>query len=78
MIKQPTIPTMPKRPKRKEVGMDKEWITIVFQNGDVAHYKPEEYTDYHYDKICFIVIRDKQWIGIYNIDEIKYVEVIQE
>ena len=30
--------------------MDNEYITIVFQNGDICHYKPNEYTDYRYDR----------------------------
>lgn len=55
-----------------------EWLIICSKDGEYAKYKPDEYTDYHYDKKCFIVIRDEQWIGIYNIDEIKCVEVIQE
>ena len=30
-------------------------IEIVFKNGDMAHYKPEEYTDYRYDGKYFAV-----------------------
>ena len=51
------------------------WITIDFKNGEYCHYKPSEYTDYQYDGKYFIVIRDKQWIGLYNLDEIRYVEI---
>jgi len=50
-------------------------IEIVFRNGDMAHYKPDEYTDYRYDGKYFIVIRDKQWIGFYNLDCVEYIEV---
>jgi len=50
-------------------------IEIVFKNGDMAHYKPEEYTDYRYDGKYFIVIFEKQWIGFYNLDAIEYIEV---
>ena len=50
-------------------------IEIVFRNGDMCHYKPEEYTDYKYDGKYFIVIRDKQWIGFYNLDCVEYIEV---
>lgn len=50
-------------------------ITIVFKNGDMVHYLPEEYTDYRYDGKYFIVIRDKQWIGFYNLDCVEYIEV---
>lgn len=68
-VKQPTVPPMPIKEE------DKEWLVIKFKDGDLAHYAPNEYTDYYYDKVCFVVIRDKQWIGIYNIDEIKWIEV---
>lgn len=50
-------------------------IEIVFRNGDMAHYNPDEYTDYRYDMKYFIVIKDKQWIGFYNLDCVEYIEV---
>lgn len=68
-VKQPTVPPMPIKEE------DNEWLIIKFKDGEYAKYKPNEYTDYYYDKVCFVVIRDKQWIGIYNIDEIKWIEV---
>ena len=52
-----------------------KWITIDFRNGEICHYGPEEYTDYQYDGKYFIVIKDKQWIGFYNLDVIRYIEV---
>ena len=55
--------------------MDNEYITIVFQNGDICHYKPNEDTDYNYDRKYFIVIKDKRWIGFYNLDCIEYIEI---
>lgn len=51
------------------------WVIIEFKNGEIRRYKPDEYTEYSYDRRYFIVIRDKQWIGLYNLDEIRYVEV---
>ena len=53
-------------------------IEIVFKNGDMTHYKPEEYTDYKYDGKYFIVIFEKQWIGFYNLTEIEYITVEKE
>lgn len=50
-------------------------IEIVFKNGDMAHYKPNEYTDYKYDGKYFIVIYEKQWVGFYNLDCVEYIEV---
>ena len=50
-------------------------IEIVFRNGEVAHYKPSEYTEYRYDGKYFIVIKDCQWIGFYNLDCVECIEV---
>jgi len=50
-------------------------IEIVFRNGNMTHYSPNEYTDYKYDGKYFIVIREKQWIGFYNLDCVEYIEV---
>ena len=50
-------------------------IEIVFRNGDMTHYKSDEYTDYKYDGKYFIVIYEKQWIGFYNLDCVEYIEV---
>ena len=55
--------------------MKYEFITIVFQNGNICHYSPSEYTDYKYDGKYFIVIYEKQWIGFYNLDCVEYIEV---
>ena len=52
-----------------------KWITIDFKNGEICHYSPSEYTDYNYDGKYFIVIKDKQWIGFYNLTEIRYIEI---
>ena len=51
-------------------------IKIVFKNGDMTNYKPEDYTDYKYDGKYFIVIREKKrWIEFYNLDCVEYIEV---
>ena len=50
-------------------------IEIVFQNGDIASYKPDEYTDYKYDGKYFIVMNDKMWIGFYNLAVIEYITI---
>ena len=52
-----------------------EYITIIFTNGEKCTYKPDEYTEYLYDGRCFIVIRDKQWIGIFNMDCVGFITV---
>lgn len=45
-------------------------IKITFKNGNICTWGKDEYTDYKYDGKCFIVIRDEQWVGIYNMDNI--------
>ena len=49
-------------------------IRIVFKNGEVIKWKRKDFTDYTYDRKCFIVIRKKQWVGIYNLDCIATIE----
>lgn len=49
-------------------------LRIVFKNGEVIVYQPDQYTDYSYDSKCFIVIKGRQWIGIYNMDGVSCVE----
>lgn len=45
-------------------------IYIYFKDGKVDIWKSKEYTDYYYDRKCFIIIRKKRWVGIYNLDSI--------
>lgn len=45
-------------------------IKITFKNGNICTWGKDEYTDYKYDGKCFIVIRNEQWVGIYNMDNI--------
>ena len=68
--RQPTITTN----KEKDMSEEK-WITIDFKNGENCHYTPDEYTDYRYDGKYFVVIFEKQWIGFYNLDEVRYIEI---
>lgn len=52
-------------------------IEILLKSGDVIHYNPAQFTDYKYDGKAFIVIKDCRWIGIYNWDNVAYVEVYE-
>ncbi len=45
-------------------------IKIVFKNGSVAKWKKGEWTGYKYDGKCFIVTKNEQWVGIYNMDSV--------
>lgn len=53
-------------------------IDITFKDGDMAHYEPDQYTDYKYDGEYFIVVYNEQWIGLYNLDDIKRIDVKRE
>ena len=53
-------------------------LKICFKNGEIKKYKHKEYTDYYYDGKVFVVIRKKQWIGIYNLDCIATVEYLED
>ena len=50
-------------------------IEITFKDGDMAHYEPNQYTDYKYDGKYFIVIYNEQWIGFYNLDAVKRIDI---
>ena len=50
-------------------------IEIVLKDGSCITYEGNEYTDYQYDRKFFIILYEKQWIGLFNLDEIKYVMI---
>jgi hypothetical protein len=49
-------------------------LEITFKNGNTVTYKPESFTDYSYQGAVFVVIKDSQWIGIYSMDMIAFIE----
>ena len=49
--------------------MDKV-LVIVLKNGRKVVWTPIEYDDYSYDGEAFIVKKNGEWVGIYNIDSI--------
>ncbi len=50
-------------------------INITLSNGSFTQWNRDQFTDYMYDGKCFIVIKDHQWVGIYNLDFVLSVEV---
>lgn len=50
-------------------------IQITFNNGAFISWNKDQYTDYMYDGKCFIIIKESQWVGIYNMSAIRSVEV---
>ena len=49
-------------------------LEITFKNGNVVTYDADSYTDYSYQGAVFVVIKKMQWIGIYNMDMIAFIE----
>ncbi|GEM_PF-864782 len=49
-------------------------LHIIMRNGHIINYEPNQFTDYQYDGKFFVVIKGKQWIGLYNLDCIEYVQ----
>lgn len=45
-----------------------ELIKIVMTNGEEVKWTKEEWDDYLYDEKYFIVKRNGQWVGMYNLD----------
>ena len=50
-------------------------IQITMDNGIYDEWKPEQYTDYMYDGRCFIITKDEQWVGIYNLDSVRRIVI---
>ena len=50
-------------------------INITLSNGTFIQWNENQYTDYMYDGKCFIVINGNQWVGIYNLDFVRSIEV---
>lgn len=45
-------------------------IKIVMTNGCTVTWGGGEYTDYKYDGKFFIIMKDENWIGFYNLDHV--------
>ncbi len=43
----------------------------IHNDGAYDEWKPGQYTDYMYDGKCFIIMRDGQWVGVYNMDSVR-------
>ena len=50
-------------------------IQITMVNGSYICWNKDQYTDYLYDGKIFAVIRDSQWVGIYNIDRVQEIRI---
>lgn len=50
-------------------------IQITMANGSYICWDKEQYTDYMYDGKVFVIIKNSQWVGIYNINQIREIRV---
>ena len=52
-------------------------ITIVFKNGEIQVYQPsDDWADYRvFDRYFAVINNGGAWIGYYNLDEIRLIEV---
>ena len=53
----------------------KAMIQITMANGRYICWDKEQYTDYMYDGKVFVIIKDSQWVGIYNINQVREIRV---
>ncbi len=43
-------------------------LKIYLNDGNIDVWKENQFDDYYYDKKVFVVIRNGQWVGVYNMD----------
>lgn len=48
-------------------------LRIVLKDGNIREYKGESFTDYEWRPEAFIVLKDDQWIAIFNWECVKEV-----
>ncbi len=53
-------------------------LRITFKNGEKAEWTKKEYDEYKYDGKTFVIVKDNQWVGIYNMDSVISVVVVPE
>lgn len=46
-------------------------LEIEFKNGIIERYPQDYYTDYEYRNSVFVVKKNNQWIGIYDMSSVK-------
>lgn len=53
-------------------------LRITLKNGSIREFKSEDFTDYEWKPQAFIVLRNRQWVAIFNWDEILEVLYLDE
>ena len=52
-------------------------LEIVLDTGDTRLWEPDEYTDYDIKGAFFVVVNGLQWIGMYSLNHVVSVEVVE-
>lgn len=50
-------------------------IKIMFRSGEYEEWSESQYTDYRYLGDVFVVMKNDQWVGIYNMQDIRAITV---
>lgn len=48
----------------------KDVLSVYMKGGKTFEFTPAEYTDYEYRGSIFVVYKDKQWVGVFNMSEV--------
>lgn len=56
---------------------EKDLLQISLKRGEIINYQRASFTDYMVKGELFLVIRDTQCIGFYNMDCVEYVAYIR-
>lgn len=69
---------MKKRARSESVCQENDILQISLKRGDTITYQASSFTDYMIRDGLFVVIKETQWIGMYNMDCVEYVAYIPE
>lgn len=53
-------------------------LRIVLKDGSIREYKGKEFTDYEWKENIFIVLRNNQWIAMFNWNCVREVLFLDE
>lgn len=48
----------------------KDVLSIYMKGGKTFEFTSKEYTDYEYRGSIFVVYKDEQWVGVFNMSEV--------
>lgn len=48
----------------------KDTLSVYMKGGKTFNFTSEEYTDYEYRGSIFVVYKNEQWVGVFNMSEV--------